>query len=66
MKSVIEKYQDNGWVFKYEPGTKFIGAYHPSGGKQSICELVNHFEPDAFGTAIAEFLNKKARAANGV
>lgn len=59
MKNVIKDFQDNGWVFKYEPGTKFVGTYHPSGGKQSICELVNHFESDAFGTAIAEFLNKK-------
>lgn len=59
MKDTIKNYQNNGWVFEYEPKTKFIGAYHPSGGKQSICELVNHFESDAFGTAIAEFLNKR-------
>lgn len=59
MKSAIEKFQGNGWVFKYEPGTKCIWAYHPGGGKQPICKLVNHFEPDAFGTAMAKFLNKK-------
>lgn len=59
MKNIIEEYQKNGWVFEYEFGTKFIGAYHPNGGKQSICELINHIEPDAFGIAIAEFLNKK-------
>lgn len=59
VENAIKRYQDNGWVFKYEPGTKFIGTYHPRGGKQSICELVHHFEPDAFGMAIAEFLNKR-------
>jgi len=59
MKSVIEGYQDNGWIFKYEPSTKFIGVCHPNGEKQSICELVNHFESDVLGEAITEFLNKK-------
>ena len=59
MKNIVEEYQKDGWVFKYESGTKFIGAYHPNGGKQSICELVNHIESNAFGITIAEFLNQK-------
>ena len=53
----VQEYRDNGWVFKYDPETRFVGAYHPQGGKQSICELRNGFGDDAFGFAIAAHMN---------
>lgn len=56
----VQEYRDNGWIFKYEPETRFVGAYHPQGGKQSICELRNGFADDAFGFAIAAHLNGAA------
>ncbi|MCK9386067.1 MAG: hypothetical protein M0Q15_15770 [Nevskia sp.] len=53
----VQEYRNNGWVFKYEPETRFVGACHPQGGKQSICELRNGFADDDFGFAIAKYLN---------
>lgn len=45
-----------GWCFQYEPGTAFVGAKHPDGGRRSVCEA-----PQEFGPAIAEALNQCAR-----
>jgi len=53
----VQEYRDNGWVFEYCDSTRFVGAYHPNGGKQSICELKNNFDNSAFGHAIAKYLN---------
>jgi hypothetical protein len=53
----IQEYRDNGWIFRYEPETRFVGAYHPQGGKQSICELRNGYADDVFGLTIAACLN---------
>lgn len=53
----VQEYRDNGWVFIYEPKTRFVGASHPHGGKQSICELRSGFADDDFGFAIAKYLN---------
>ena len=57
MNKLIE-YRKNGWVFRYDASTKFIGAYHPNGGKQSICELNNVFGNDDFGFIIENLLNR--------
>lgn len=46
-----------GWVFRWEAATCFLGAYHPDGGAQSILEIRR---PDlaALGEAIAAALNQ--------
>lgn len=66
MKSVVAEFQKNGWEFIYDSDTRFIGVYHPRGGKQSICEIVHPFESDAFGYALAEFLNNPLRLTNAI
>ena len=48
-KDKIQEYLDKGWEFKYEPHTRYIAAYHPNGGSQSICELKNCLGNDDFG-----------------
>lgn len=58
-QEVVQFYQENEWKFRYEPKTHFIGAYHPNGGKQSVCEVVHPFDRESFGFVIAEFLNKQ-------
>ena len=57
MRDAIKEYKENGWLFTYCPSTKFVGAEHPKGGRQSICELTNGFDNDAFGYFIANSLN---------
>lgn len=45
-----------GWCFTFDEATRFVGAVHTRGGKQSIIEIRNaeHFD---LGYAIAEALN---------
>jgi hypothetical protein len=49
----------SGWVFSYDPSTRFIGAYHPNGGKQSICEIRSRFDNDNIGNDIVQLINKQ-------
>ena len=53
----VEEYRERGWVFHYDDDTRFVGASHPKGGKQSICELKNSLNNSDFGHAIAKYLN---------
>ena len=56
----IKEVLDDEWYFKYEPDTKFIGLYHPNGGKQSVLEMKNYYHEE-YGHAIADFLNNGAK-----
>ena len=53
----VQEYRDGGWIFDYDDATRFVGASHPKGGSQSICELRNSFCNSEFGHAIAKYLN---------
>ena len=48
-----------GWVFHYDPSTKYIGADHPLGGRQSILRIDapsrTGFEGDKIGQSIVEW-----------
>lgn len=46
-----------GWEYRYEPATQFIGAYHPNGGAQSICQFPDKRIGDDIGPALAAILN---------
>lgn len=60
--SWIEGMIDAGWGFRWEPDTRFIGAYHPDGGKQSVLEVVKltrtDEEVDEIGQALADLFNE--------
>jgi len=30
----------NGWKFTYDDATRYVGGYHPHGGKISVCEVL--------------------------
>jgi|TARA_Y100000310_G_scaffold332297_1_gene407602 hypothetical protein len=54
---------NDGWTIAYEPGTKFIGATHPNGGKFSIADICIPEVPDtvhAIGQLLAHHLNQHA------
>jgi hypothetical protein len=56
--NIVQTYLENGWTFRYDSHSRFIGAYHPDGGERSICELYAFsYNRDEFGLAIAEILN---------
>jgi hypothetical protein len=57
----IESYRQHGWEFRYEPETKFIGAYHPEGGAQSIAQITvpGDAVKDEFGKFIVKALSKR-------
>lgn len=56
----INQMKENGWVFKYDPDTKFISADHEKGGAQSICEMkIRYKRADNIGYAIANLLNNQ-------
>lgn len=59
--NLAKEFLKQGWEFEYDPATRFVGANHPKGGKQSICEVVikQPYARDEFGFALADFLNKK-------
>ena len=46
-----------GWVYRYEPATRFVGAYHDEGGKKSICHFEDQSLGDYLGPLIALTLN---------
>lgn len=46
----------DGWIFRWEPATCFVGAYHPKGGAQSILEIRRR-DLAQLGEAIAAALN---------
>jgi hypothetical protein len=56
-----KKYKQAGWKFTYQPGTKFVQADHPLGGKHSVVEVIDDghtgYECDEIGNAIAMLLN---------
>lgn len=54
---------ENGWIYVYEPGTRFIGKYHENGiGKQSICEITRpKSDVDRYGYLITDLLNKNQK-----
>lgn len=49
---------NRGWSIEYEPGTRFIGANHPSGGKFSVIELGRNL-PDSIGELLADLFNAR-------
>ncbi len=59
-------YHRQGWRFAYEPGTHFVAANHPDGGKQSIVEIVAteslSWDRAQIGEAIAAMLNDDSLA----
>lgn len=58
---VAKRLSEDGWIFVYETDTKFVGAYHPCGGKKTIVEIVARVgtkaEVDEIGMKIAAMLN---------
>lgn len=50
-----------GWRYRYEPATRFIGAYHDKGGAVSICQFPNDEIGASLGPAIAGMLNGSKR-----
>ena len=58
---VAKRLSEDGWIFVYETHTRFVGAYHPSGGKKTIVEVVartgSKAEIDEIGMKIAAMLN---------
>ena len=59
MIDAVKELAEDGWVFKYEPATRYIGINHPNGGKQSLLHFPSAERGNQFGEAIAEFLNAK-------
>jgi hypothetical protein len=53
-QDAIEKPYKDGWVLRYEPETKFIGLYHPKGGKQTVCECSSPVMAERIITALSE------------
>jgi hypothetical protein len=47
----------DGWVYKYEPETRFLEAEHPDRGNQSVAQIVFSGDPDGMGHLIAKLLN---------
>lgn len=56
-KNIVREFQDDGWVFIYDEDTRFIGAHHKEGGKQSVCEIRHPYQGHDFGRALAYLLN---------
>jgi hypothetical protein len=59
---MIKQMKENGWIFKYDPQTKFIGAQHKNGGYESVCEITirNNNRAANIGYAIANLLNNQS------
>lgn len=56
-KTELRKMLQDGWVISYEPDTRFIGASHPRGGRQSICEIRHPYHCHEIGREIADAIN---------
>jgi hypothetical protein len=58
--NITQRMLKDGWVFNYSEDTQYVGASHPRGGEQSICEVkgINAHEQ---GHAIAKALNDMGR-----
>lgn len=56
----IRRLTSAGWKIYYDPATRYIGADHPLGGRQSIAQIAragrNDFDMDAIGQSIADWL----------
>jgi len=59
-KEIIRHMIKTGWVFSYDSEIRYIGAKHPNGGKQSICDMgrnLFHTDRDAIARSIVDYLN---------
>ena len=54
----IRQMVDSGWRFEWDLRTGFIGACHPMGGKQTICEIHgnSYIDKDRLGLGITKML----------
>lgn len=54
----IRQMVDSGWRFEWDLQTGFIGACHPMGGKQTICEIHgnSYIDKDRLGLGITKML----------
>lgn len=62
----LDEWQTAGWSFDYDPSTRFVGATHKKGGKQSLLEM-KHPTADTrnyFGSLIACLLNSPTKKEN--
>lgn len=57
--ATIRTMVDGGWRFEWDLRTGFIGACHPMGGKQTICEIHgnSYIDKDRLGLGITKMLN---------
>ena len=57
--ATIRNMVDGGWRFEWDLRTGFIGACHPLGGKQTICEIHgnSYIDKDRLGLGITKMLN---------
>jgi len=55
-QSKIQEYRHSGWTFDYDNSTKFIGATHKQGGKQSTCVVGSRYG-EGFGNEIVSLMN---------
>lgn len=55
---------NDGWEYRYEPETLFIGAYHPKGGAQSICHFPDRPIGDVAGPMIVDMLNAQGEVSD--
>jgi hypothetical protein len=57
--ATIRNMVDGGWRFEWDLRTGFIGACHPLGGKQTICEIHgnSYIDKDRLGLGITTMLN---------
>jgi hypothetical protein len=59
----LQVMREHGWVFTFEPATRFIGGEHARGGRCSIAEMsglgvgLTTADRNAFGAFIAAALN---------
>lgn len=57
MIEIARELLNDGWKFRYDEGTQYIGIYHPKGGKQSILHFTSPVRADQFGPGLAKFFN---------
>jgi hypothetical protein len=55
------KMREHGWLFTYSPATRYIGAQHAHGGRESVAEMrltgPDFHARDEFGAYLAAALN---------
>lgn len=57
-RDTVRKLVDGGWRFEWDLRTGFIGACHPRGGKQTVCEIHgnSYVDRDRLGLGITKML----------